>query len=689
VSCVGNSPVVDDTSFASALSRVCSIEGCLEEVMSRLESIGLGDVLEKDACACRCAEVNGCQMGKGKGGEKDSFERATCTPAYVDGGCEGAFKIEGVKGEEAAFARSCGVSTHTCQQYGWTRHGGVCSPFVSADTLIFVPAGETIDSLEGYIKALLFEAALVSSACFKAHGDLMCNMRLKRCRRSASDGPALPERLCRQDCVENANARDELCHLPVFNSKWNSDEQVAEGFTTAFMCDGTVSTSMEPLVCSNGTCPLNFPQYEWIRAADFLAFDTVGKPMFPDAGCVGLHERVTLVEEGGAEDGNLTRTTYAFSIPRALDVIQCPYPFKKNTKASVEGLRTNEGVHSRFCVVSCPTTIYSDTENRVLWAAYVIPGSIATFMNFPASFSLDNKVDVMTRFMIIMGMLYGIFGTLPSLFLFDEVPCICDTEDCFHIGPFCKLSSTTTFILQSILLSLWAKMYHLALKLKHLRSATFQHSVTEIVSIVVVASGLCIAGFILDDDAYDSDQYNLHLARSAFSCKMRFESFKLECCIMHLPLLIAASGIVLSMSQIFGVLHANSVRLDQHELPEALQGQHESASDTHSTSLPKLRSRSLFEVLLLKKNHNILTTLLLGGMTASILVLTTVNTITSAPLFISYNRDYFKWCVSLHVSCFVLCAYINQDEFAPDHDDISFACCTGSTSATSSNFHEA
>jgi hypothetical protein len=247
------------------------------------------------------------------------------------------------------------------------------------------------------------------------------------------------------------------------------------------------------------------------------------------------------------------------------------------------------------------------------------------------------------------------------------------------------LSTTTQFILQSILLALWVKMYHLAVKLKHLvRSKMVQH-VPEIVSIAVVASGLCIAGFILDDDAYDSDQYNLHIARSAFSCKMRFKSFKLEFCIMHLPFLIAASGIVLSISQIFGVLRKSHVKIrEQNQLPGALQGHNETASDSHptshSTSRPKLWGRSLFQLLLLKKNHYILATVLLGGMTASILVLTTVNTITSAPLFVSYNRDYFKWYVSLH---------INQDEFAQNHDDVSFACCTGSTSATSSNFHVA
>ncbi len=92
------------------------------------------------------------------------------------------------------------------------------------------------------------------------------------------------------------------------------------------MCESLVSTAIEPFVCPNGKCPLNYPQYEWIRAADFLAssdpLTVVGKDMFPDAGCVGLYEDITST----------------FSISRALEIIQCPYPLKKNSKASLEGV---------------------------------------------------------------------------------------------------------------------------------------------------------------------------------------------------------------------------------------------------------------------------------------------------------------------------------------------------------------
>jgi hypothetical protein len=625
---VGNSPLVDDVSFANALSLVCSIEGCQKEVVARLTSLGLGDMFEKGACSCRCAERSGCQIGG------DLFERAVCILADVDS-CQGAFELEevggGEGGESALSAVSCALSANTCQQYG-SKRNGVCAPFMSPDTSIFVPAGETIESFEGDIKALLFEAALVSSACFKAHGDLMCSMRLKRCQAQPDDQVA-PERLCRRDCVENAKGRDELCRLPVFNAKWNSEDQVAEGFSTASMCDGVVGTSTEPLVCSNGDCPLNHPQYEWIRAADFLALDTLGKPMFPDAGgCVSLYESVAV---GEAQQ----QVTHAFSIPRALDVIQCPYPFKKNFKANAEGLQTNEGVYSRFCVTSCSTTIYSNSENRIMWAAYAIPGSIAAVMNFLGLLSFDSKTsDPLIIFMIGMGMLYGAFGTLPSLVLFDEVPCICGTEDCFHRGFVCKLSTATTFVIQSILFALCTKMYLLAHKMQYMTgNSNTKAAPLQIAAILLVACGLCIAGFILDDDAYDSKQYNLHIARSTFSCKMRLESFALEFVIMHLPLLIAGVGIVVFIFRILMILRESTAKNK-----EAIGAGKEKAFCINN----------VFAALLAKKNRMVLITVLLGTMVASILLFTTTNTIASAPLFIVYNEDYFKWFVLLNSEFF-------------------------------------
>jgi hypothetical protein len=82
-------------------------------------------------------------------------------PAKVDG-CKGTFEIETAREEVPVSACSGALSAHTCQQYG-SRRSGICAPFVLPDTSIFVPAGETIESLEGDIEALLFEADINSS----------------------------------------------------------------------------------------------------------------------------------------------------------------------------------------------------------------------------------------------------------------------------------------------------------------------------------------------------------------------------------------------------------------------------------------------------------------------------------------------------------------------------------------------
>jgi hypothetical protein len=159
----------------------------------------------------------------------------------------------------------------------------------------------------------------------------------------------------------------------------------------------------------------------------------------------------------------------------------------------------------------------------------------------------------------------------------------------------------------------------------------------QIAAILLVACGLCIVGFILDDDAYDSEQYNLHIARSAFSCKMRLESFALEFVIMHLPLLIAGVGIVVLISQILMILHESNVK------NKGAKGAGKEKA---------FCGNNVFAALLDKKNRMVLITVLLGGMVASILLLTTANTIASAPLFIVYNKDYFKWFVQSHSEFF-------------------------------------
>jgi hypothetical protein len=166
---------VDDESYARAMELACEIDQCQENIAARAEVLGLGDIFEGDACACRCAselphaEEGSRQLASCAVDPHVHGGRAVCAPAAAaslagEGGsqdvtelaCPRAFRTEG-----GTTLVACTLGQDTCQLYGagTSAEKGICAPFIAPETSIFVPAGETIESLEGDIKALLFEAA--------------------------------------------------------------------------------------------------------------------------------------------------------------------------------------------------------------------------------------------------------------------------------------------------------------------------------------------------------------------------------------------------------------------------------------------------------------------------------------------------------------------------------------------------
>jgi hypothetical protein len=112
-----------------------------------------------------------------------------------------------------------------------------------------------------------------------------------------------------------------------------------------------------------------------------------------------------------------------------------------------------------------------------MWYSYVVPGSIAFVLNtfavllmFFTKKEWNLAVDRNTWFvlpycghslyycwrqwirfinyfcvanfsvLVIVAMMNGVIGTMPSLFLFDGLPCACKTEDCFDTTALCTLN---------------------------------------------------------------------------------------------------------------------------------------------------------------------------------------------------------------------------------------------------------
>jgi hypothetical protein len=114
-------------------------------------AIGLADIFPDGFCdnPCRCSasvEKNGCEL------DDAVYGRSICSPAQPEE-CGAAFAIQGM----ASAAVHCGLGKESCQHFLST---SVCSPFVPLGTSVFVPAGETIESLEEPLRPVLLEVSM-------------------------------------------------------------------------------------------------------------------------------------------------------------------------------------------------------------------------------------------------------------------------------------------------------------------------------------------------------------------------------------------------------------------------------------------------------------------------------------------------------------------------------------------------
>jgi hypothetical protein len=478
VACLPDSYIPDDASFQQALEYVCANPTCADEIDARTSNLGLGS----------------------------SFSLATACQAP----------------EKYLFAS--GVDS--CQHYEVPT--GPCSPFIEQESpsksMVFVPAGESIQSLEDGITAILLEAALVSSPCFQAQGEFLCHSRLRPCAEEGGD--VRPQKVCQEDCKANAKARKTLCTAPVFNT-------VLEGDGSDLHCEAHLTPFHVCLPGDNERCRITKNEWDLLRGPDLQVIDDLEGEMFPTR------------EQGGvcyAEYGT------TFSMSHALNFVQCPAPFMKNTKADMDSLAKNEGVHSQLCVMPCPNFIYTEEENRLMWLFYIIPGFLAFLANFMAgSFMAVNSskwnqtLDSNTRFLIVIALLNGLIGTMPSMVLFDQLPCGCETEDCFDTTVLCTLNRLSIPLLQTCMFALSVKIYKLHDKIVYLGGAGTSSLFAE-----YICAGLAFVLFVIslaiEDKTYGSKQYSLHVSRSAFLCRMRLPSFEAEFMLMHLPIML--SGVV-------------------------------------------------------------------------------------------------------------------------------------------------
>ena len=245
-----NASSLSDEIVARSLSHICNNHWGTE-LDEFLAATAFGALVEdfsfQTMCddPCRCTadipEAPGCGLHGGHAEREGTYypdqQRPFC---YVvdPANCKNAIDstLAGMDGMAWTY---CSVSHDTCQGYGGT---GPCAPFVPEGTMLFVPAGSTLESLQfigdehavsiiegdnanaaeerlglavgsNLLQAWLLEAMLVSPASYGTHGQFICDSRLRRCDSATADfGAQHPQPrtqpVCHRDCVDTMEGKD-------------------------------------------------------------------------------------------------------------------------------------------------------------------------------------------------------------------------------------------------------------------------------------------------------------------------------------------------------------------------------------------------------------------------------------------------------------------------------------------------
>jgi hypothetical protein len=258
----------------------------------------------------------------------------------------------------------------------------------------------------------------------------------------------------------------------------------------------------------------------------------------------------------------------------------------------------------------------------------------------------NRSLDFNTRFLIVVALLSGLLGTLPSLVLFDGLPCSCSTEDCFDTSPVCDLNRLNVPLLHTIMFALAVKMRKLHSTVKGSGGGGMaQDGVVGEVACVLLASLLFGISLGLEDRTYGSDQYSLHVSRSAFLCKMRLPSYQAEFLLMYLPVMVAGMVVLVYLTRVIGIVVATVKRAVGSKV-EVGGGSGKqptgkvvvAAEEDGSQKPPKGGAR--IRVL---QNKIVFSTSLLCVFALAVLLLWSVSSILSAPQFASAQSDFDLW----------------------------------------------
>jgi hypothetical protein len=535
----------DSRSGAIALSSICdeywakTLDSALAPHIDLIDGFSF-ETLCSDPCRCKTdiASAVGCGLHDY---EEGAVQRPYCYVAQP-GSCTAAFASSEMAGESWAF---CSVGHDTCQPYSGM---GPCAPFVSEGVSVFVPAGETVESLQfirdtddaaaealgllggrNLLHAWLLEAALVSPTCYKTHGQLACDTRLRRCQ--SSDGVAMPDSVCHSDC---AKLSDKLAHCSndvVFNDllrEFDSDVVCA----SRLVPNGVAGSEDD---ATDGALLQKVLGISTLLNTDAVArnINSFGQPVYP-----------TL--EGDSECFSSDTNEQGTDMVKALARMTCPDRFVTN-----DGMVASGDAEAQFCIGHCPSVAYTDDDYLTLWLLYTVPGLSALAINSAALFCImsgmvkKKDVEGSTHLLTVLGVLAGVLGVAPLALLREELLCSCEHELCLRTDAVCGLNQLSMHVLMATCFCFIFKFNHLFKSMTSMGKASTGYAwalhITWLMPLM-----LATASFVLQDDGNE----RFHLARSGVKCQFRYQTLQDEAMLLHIPLSICVLLMTLSVLRV-------------------------------------------------------------------------------------------------------------------------------------------
>jgi hypothetical protein len=550
----------------------------------------------------------------------------------------------------------------------------------------------------------------------------------------AGDGAVFQRdaRMCKHECEVNTWARAAFCDgSPVFNSIFADDH---EGWASEGESSYTTVSALGQAHCQYNLSPLRLSPYcvngEFSKpCADAQLFDMLGgndllqpaylgQSLFVEApGLDGAGHRCThqdssagAIGEAGGESGGASEVwdLEAFDVSTALTFVSCPQPFVKNDRiqasrmsalvrqyvddhessayggAGVTATAAASGsfvitpeLHydNQFCVSTCPSFVFSESQYTIMWMAYIIPGLVAFVINLVSAIGLfpmfvqkytqvqqqirnvsrkssqaavspgGNNVPVEqggsgprttedhTMLLISASVLFGCVAIIPTTLLSRDLPCgaDCTTEGCFqHPSLWCHVNKTSTFVLQIIIHCMAWKLLTLYLSLKNDFYSLTHKVVTKFggrISVLVPVM-CCAISFAIEENDPSRAAYALNFHRSGFSCRMRFPSFAAELLLNYGQMAISAGILLVVVFKIVKTIVSAFARAKLNVI------------DGGDNSLfVQIR----IVVTALAQKPKVLKIVMLGVMALLLLALNLSLTITSAGSFASFHDDMTHW----------------------------------------------